>query len=1081
MKHSAWKWCLAGVLLLAASCSSRVRVGLVGGTDGWDSEEKALAELLSSRKDVSCNEVSLEGDFRDVDIVWYHRCDTGAVTPQEQAAGESVKTFVERGGKLILSKDAVKLLNAWGVEPTPLATMYYDAIDEGFGRKAGFHGFRAHPLFDGLHGGAYVWHGHEDNRNRFLGFDEGSLPAGPDARVIGIFWEYIYYRPGRKVVWEESLGNGKILAVGGLLNYGQENYNAQILNRFTFNCLDYMAGQGKGEAFFWDYSSRGAALADIPAAPARLSEPVAWELPETALSRSWTSTPAEVTLPSRRSMVISRGNGGIFEIWTHPFMSLRDYEVYAETEAGPCKLEAPDTPTTLRPEALVREYSLGDLRIREILTTDVERPATVAHYEWEGGQVKRILIRYKMNFRYMWPYDAGDLGSVRYGWSKELNAFVAMTSDGTFVSMAGGNVPGSLEDVTVDPEPFQLQVSSAFETVGKTACDIVLAAGSEGLEKAAEDYGHAVSDPAGVLRCGAGHYRDYLAARVQVETPDPAFNEGYRWAVTGSGQFVATTPGVGTGFMAGYASSRRGWGGGQPVSGRPGYAWYFGRDSEWTGLAFLDMGDLDAVRENLELLMKYQRVDGKIYHELTTSGSVHYDASDATPFFVVLMGKYLRAGGDKAFVRDHWDHVVRAMEFCASTDTNGDRLPENTNVGHGWLEGGDFFGNRTEFVVAGLWEKALGETAYMCKALGMDQEAERYAAEQVVIRNIMNNDYWKPEKDWYSYGKRDDGSFADELLVLVNSIILMGDTDPDKSARTVDKFSSLHFHKDWGTAQVADTTYLSWHGAYSEDNVWPLHTGTLSLAEYKTGRYNQGFTNLMANLTAALGGFHGRIPEVIHADHFRTTGITLFQCWSETMVVQPVIEGMLGYEPDALGNAMTLAPRLPADWNTIRVDGFVSGQTRAGFEMEKTPGRILYRFHSDGPLRMVFRPTYNIGTSIKSVTVDGRSVSFSNGPDGAYVTMETAFELNGQAEVVVLLDEGQAPLPAWKLVDDGAPSTGLVILGHRLEDGKLVVTVQGHAGTSDVLRIYDPAGTVQTVSVDFPAGPSRYVIRELVF
>ena len=82
---------------------------------------------------------------------------------------------------------------------------------------------------------------------------------------------------------------------------------------------------------------------------------------------------------------------------------------------------------------------------------------------------------------------------------------------------------------------------------------------------------------------------------------------------------------------------------------------------------------------------------------------------------------------------------------------------------------------------------------------------------------------------------------------------------------------------------------------------------------------------------------------------------------------------------------------------------------------------------------------------------------------------------------MVLLDEGQAPLPAWKLVDDGAPSTGLVILGHRLEDGKLVVTVQGHAGTSDVLRIYDPAGIVQTVSVDFPAGPSRYVIRELVF
>lgn len=1081
MRHSVWNLYLFGALLVAVSCAPRVRLGIVGGTDGWDAEETALAELLSSRKGVTCREIALDEPLRGIDVVWYHRCDTGAVTNQELAAGKNVKEYVGRGGRLILSKDAVKLLNAWGIEPTPLSTMYYDAVDEGFGRKAGFHGFRSHPLFDGLHGGAYVWHGHADNRNRYLGFDDGAVPTGPDARVIGIFWEYIYYRPERKVIWEETLGKGKILAVGGLLNYGRENYNEEILNRFTFNCIDYLTGRGKGEAFCWDYSVRGAFEDDFSSPSIALSEPEAWTLPETDLSRKWLSNAAEVTVPSRRSMVISRGNGGIFEIWTHPFMSLRDYEVYAETADGIFKLEAPETPITLRPEAVVREFSSGPLHVCEIITTEVDRPATVAHYEWTGVDIRSLQVRFRMNFRYMWPYDAADLGSVRYGWSEGQNAFVATTEDGAFVSMVGSNVPGSLKEVSVDPAPLQLTVSATFNTDGKKACDIVLAAGNEGLEKAQEAYQKAVSDPEAVLHRGAEYYRSYLAGHVQVETPDPVFNEGYRWAVLGSGQFVAATPGVGTGLMAGYASSRRGWGGGQPVSGRPGYAWYFGRDSEWASLAFLDMGDLEAVRDNLELLMKYQRVDGKIYHELTTSGSVHYDASDATPFFVVLMGKYLRASGDKEFIRDHMDNIRRAMDFCASTDTNGDRLPENINVGHGWLEGGDFFGNRTEFVVAGLWEKALGEASYMCKALGLKKEADAYSEERAVISDILNNDFWKGEKGWYSYGKRDDGTFAEELLVLVNSIILMGDTDPEKSVSTVEKFSSLHFHKDWGTAQVADTTYLSRHGAYSEDNVWPLHTGTLSLAEYKTGLYNQGFTNLMGNLTAALGGFHGRVPEVIHADGFRPTGITLFQCWSETMVVQPVIEGMLGFSPDALGRGMTIAPRLPADWNTIRVDQLAVGGIHAGFEMEKTMGRIVYRFHSDGPLQIAFRSAFNIGTVVKGLSVNGAKTDFSTASDGAYVTMDTAFDLNGEAEVEIVLEEGPAPLPAWKLAEDGGPSTGLVILGHRLEGGKLIVTVQGHAGTADELRIYDPSGEVRTVSVDFPAGPSPYVTRELVF
>ena len=94
------------------------------------------------------------------------------------------------------------------------------------------------------------------------------------------------------------------------------------------------------------------------------------------------------------------------------------------------------------------------------------------------------------------------------------------------------------------------------------------------------------------------------------------------------------------------------------------------------------------MRKQLELYQKFQDHTGKIYHELMTSGVVHFDASDSTPLYVILAGHYARASGDVAFVRKSWPSLKRAMDFMYSTDTDGDGLIENTDVGHGWMEPG---------------------------------------------------------------------------------------------------------------------------------------------------------------------------------------------------------------------------------------------------------------------------------------------------------------------------------------------------------------------------------------------------------
>ena len=1100
MRKTLFAFSVAILTALAVSSCGRghvIEAGII--TDGGaDSGRDSLAALLSSLG-FNCSEINIatEKDLKCYDVLWYHRDDTSAFTEAEIKA-PAIKKYVSGGGRLILSMDAVRLVNEWGVEPQKIEPYEYEAVDGGFGRKVGFHAFREHPLFDGMSGGAYVWHGHEDNTCRVLGFPEGKVPEGKNAKTAGIFWEYIFYHPEEKVIWEESLGKGKILSIGGLLYYGRSNYNKDLLERFTLNCVNYMAGKKSGSrVLWWDYSPREIVPDVYEASMAKTPEAKTWRALDDADAICWKAERNEVDIPSRRSMTIAKESGGIFEIWTHPFLSVRDVRVFAETSVNGrdtlVQLDQEGAHLELRFNSLQREYTAGNTTIDETIVPSVSRPQVVTHYEWSGGEVRRLIVDFKHNLRYMWPYDAGALGSIHYGWAEGLNAFVSSNPDREFVSMVGSNAKGELLEAgrydIMDyrngrPEGretklLQVMASVAFDVSGSKACDIVFSAGSEGWNTAVKDYRDALKSPEGIFQSSAAFYEAYLENHVSIETPDTVFNKGYRWALGSAAQFMAETPGMGLGMMAGYSSSMRGWGGGQDVSGRPGYAWYFGRDSEWGALAFLEAGDLDAVRATLEMLMRFQRVDGKIFHEATTSGSIHYDASDATPFFVVLMARYLEGSGDVAFIRSHEKEIRLAMDYCLSTDTDGDHLIENTHVGHGWLEGGDFFGSKTELILAATWERALKDAAVLMSLCGDETKAAFFTDEVARARLIIESKFWNAEGAYYNYGIMPDDSPTRDLLALAAASIYLGDLDRDRSRSTMEHFASTLYSRDWGVTQAPDTVKLSYLGAYTENNIWPLFTGAVSLAEYKTGRYVQGFSDMMANIASYLGPSPGRVPEVLSGEIYRSNGITRHQCWSETMAVQPALEGMLGFRPYALEDSITLAPRLPEDWTRFNVGNLRCGSAVISAEMTRRKGEVRWLLHSTRPVKVVLSPSFAPGTRVMEVKVNGRPAEFSSMNEDEYIRLSLPVTVNGDSELVFSISDGITVLPKYRIASPGDPSRGAKILKQEYSGGHLKVTVEGYRGTADTILVYD-RGQVIEIEVVFPKGEGKSAICEII-
>ena len=932
---------------LLSACSSQVRIGLISSDEG-------LRTTLEERGYV-CEAITPGQPLDRYDLIWWHRTDTSAFSSEELAAGEAYIKYMERGGKVVLSMDAVRLAHAWGIEPNPVEENVWTAEDGGFGRKVGYHAFRSHPLFDGMHGGAYVWHGHHDNDCRVLGYTGENLPQREGTRIVATLWELIFYHPDYKLIWEQPVGKGRLLSIGGFLYYDRPNYNTKILDRFTANVVNWLtSGNCESLERYWTYApavvETGCPVAGLPATEG--AGAVRWSTdPENVDSLVFAPAAQEIVVPSRRCMTVCDERSGIKEIWTHPVMSLKDLSVTVASDGAFYPLRQA-TSVTLKANSIRRTYTAGDVRLSETITNSVHSPAVVAHYQWEGP-VDSLIVDFSSNMRFMWPYDSDALGSIRGGWSSQAGLYAITAGDGEFVSLVGANLPGRLLSEGRAGERLQLQASISLDAMGSQACDLVLAAGSEGIQKAFEAYSDAIRNPQAVYTGSAREWKAYLDQTVRIQSPDSVFNEGYRWATVSAGQFLAETPGIGTALMAGYASSLRGWGGGHRVSGRPGYAWYFGRDSELAGFAYLGMGDFAAVKSTLEVLSDFQGADGPIFHELTTSGSDHFDASDATPLYVILMADYLRATGDTRFVQAHMPNVYKAMDFCFSTDTDGDHFIEIRHVGHGWLEGGDYFADNTEFYLCGIWARALADAAWLASLDGRAETAQAWAGEAETVKAGLDR-FWNPA-GYYNYGMYEDGLFTSSLLALASFPVWLGVTDPAKALSTVKGYSASNFTQPWGVRQTGDPRDEELVGPYDESNIWPLLTGSVALAEYCTGLKDAAFGHLMGNLRCYSGATHGRVPEVLRGNAYRSGGITAFQCWSETGVTGPVIRGMLGWTCNALEGTCTLAPQLPDDWDSLQVRGLRIGADTVGFDMKADDQAYTLTFTATGaPKELAF-------------------------------------------------------------------------------------------------------------------------------
>ncbi len=387
--------------------------------------------------------------------------------------------------------------------------------------------------------------------------------------------------------------------------------------------------------------------------------------------------------------------------------------------------------------------------------------------------------------------------------------------------------------------------------------------------------------------------------------------------------FLAVPPTGGLSLMAGYARSRTGW-----SESRPGYAWFFGRDACWSADAMLAVGMFEEVREIVRHLAATRDVTGKIYHELTTSEVCHYDAADATPLFLRLVARYYQTTGDRDTIHEVWDAVRHGVAFVASTDRDGDGLPENTDIGHGWIESGPLGGGRLTSYMAALWIDALDQLLILAEVMEDAAMGAWLSRARVHAIDGMERSLRDPRTGRLGLQRNADGSLVTDLTALSAVPIALG---VDNAAASVDVLQSLTspaFATPWGIRMLPNTHERYAPTGYHNGAVWPLFTGWTALACFARGRSRAGWELLRANASLAAVRAKGAFDEVLNGDTGQAAGVCPDQAWSAAMVIAPALHGLWGVRPSRGGRALTLRLQLPREWNSAFLDGLrVGGAT----------------------------------------------------------------------------------------------------------------------------------------------------------
>lgn len=762
---------------------------------------------------------------------------------------------------------------------------------------------------------------------------------------------------------------------------------------------------------------------------------------------------------------------GSFESWIFPvkLFSHLIIEAHVDGYDVPIDVNRDASEIDVSPDHTTITYSHIAFTLKEILfatqCSQQDGTGVMAVFQLSSIRPMTLTLSFTPEMKSMWP--APISGDVDPEWVKVGHATDAVVNDTTrpggtgaqypagwymlhtdFANLAGaiampGSEPGIMPPYQEKPQTYPLQFVLRFDpsrdsgrvfpllmTVGTTKESATRVALESRLS-------HLNANVAALYQQNANYYAHFFDARMTVETPDATFDRDLRWAAVSIDQ-VRVRHGDEVGLVAGFYSSGS--------SARPGFGWFFGRDTLFTTWGINSYGDYKLTREALSFLIKRQRDDGKMPHEFSQTAELvdwprlpyEYAAADATPLFLMAMEDYVTASGDVEFIRSNWTAIQKAWRFESTHDSDGDGIYDNAQ-GTGWVESWPQGMPHQEIYLATLDQQASAAMARLSKLTehADDSQSAQQRADAIAKKILI--EYTQPD-GMYAFSRNVDGS-PDRTASIYPSIAWWdGHYALPNADAMFQRWASHEFSTDWGTRDVGEHETVYDPISYHQGSVWPLFTGWTSLAEYRTGRDLAGYTHLMENANLTTEQDLGAVTELLSGAFYTPFGrSTSHQMWSSAMVLVPAVQGMFGVSVDALNGIVTVNPHLPAQWPTASLHNLQVGNESVDVKFDRRGGTMQVTLVPKGS-----------ASSIRLVSPVAGSKTFNNGRELSLPL--PAIEIGMSFGATDAL-----PLP-------GAPTEAMKVLEEQRQPHQLTLTLEAQGGSTQKLffRSNDPGLHVTT-------------------
>jgi len=238
----------------------------------------------------------------------------------------------------------------------------------------------------------------------------------------------------------------------------------------------------------------------------------------------------------------------------------------------------------------------------------------------------------------------------------------------------------------------------------------------------------------------------------------------------------------------------------------------------------------------------------------------------------------------------------------------------------------------------------------------------------------------------------------------------------------------------------------------------------------------------------------GRHPELLSGAYYRPLDTAVpQQFFATSMLVNPAVTGLLGWEPDAPRNRARLAPQLPPQWGQVRVSRLRVGAASVDAEFTRMAQGLDVALRATGgdPAITLELPLPEGATGVQ-VTLDGAPAKVERvaGPGASRIRLELTAGGRARRQVSVRWEGGLDVIPEPVTLEPGQESGGIRILDFAPRGDGWDLLVEGTRGRSYEIRLYGAtprsltgatlerrAGPYNVLRTAFPAGSGRATLR----